>query len=46
MAGDKITVTVVTVADTPDEALEFNYIVVGKKTLGIIKGIKFERETK
>ena len=46
VAGDKITVTVVTVADTPDEVLEFTYNVVGKKTLGLIKGIKFERETK
>lgn len=45
-AGEKITITVVTVADTPDEVIEFTYNVVGKKTLGIIKGIKFERETR
>ena len=45
-AGEKITITVIPVADTPDEVIEFTYKAVSKKTLGVIKSIKIERETK
>lgn len=41
--GEKITITVIPVADTPDETIDFKYEVNGKKTLGVIKGIKIER---
>jgi len=43
-AGEKITITVIPVADTPDETIQFTYEVVGTKTLWVINGIEFERK--
>lgn len=45
-AGEKITIEVITVSDTPDEKITFNYEVVSKKTFGVIKGVEIERITK
>lgn len=42
-AGEKITITVTPVVDTPDEVITFKYDVNSKKTLGILKGIEIER---
>lgn len=42
-AGEVVTITVLPVSDAADHALEFQYEVVETKTLGIIKGIAFER---
>ena len=50
-SDDKISISIITVANTkndtiPDiieEKIEFEYNVIEKKTLGIIKGIEFER---
>ena len=44
-AGEIITITIIPVADAPDYAIEFVYKVLEKKTMGIIKGITFERIT-
>lgn len=42
-SGEAITITIVPVADAPDHVIEFQYKVVEKKTLGVIKGIEIER---
>lgn len=44
--GEKITISVIPVADTPEETIDFKYEVIEKKTLGVIKGIEIERVTK
>lgn len=44
-AGETITITIVPVSDAPDYVIEFQYKVVEKKTLGIIKGVEIERIT-
>ena len=44
-AGETITITIVPVSDAPDYVIEFQYKVVEKKTLGVIKGIEIERIT-
>ena len=44
--GEKITISVIPIADTPEETIDFEYEVVEKKTLGVIKGIEIERVTK
>lgn len=44
-AGETITITIVPVSDAPDYEIEFQYKVVEKKTLGVIKGIEIERIT-
>ena len=43
---DKITISVFAIEESSDEKIEFKYEVVEKKTLGLIKGIKFKRITK
>ena len=45
-AGEKITISVIPIADTPEDTINFKYEVVEKKTLGVIKGIEIERVTK
>ena len=45
-AGETITITVIPVSDAPDYALEFQFEVTEKTTLGFIKGIDIERITK
>lgn len=44
-AGETITITIVPVSDAPDYVIEFQYKVVEKKTLGVIKGLEIERIT-
>lgn len=44
--GETITITVVPVADTPNETIEFNYKVVAKKTFIVFNGVEFERIVK
>ena len=44
-AGEIVTITVIPVADAPDYTIEFVYKVLETKTMGIIKGITFERIT-
>ena len=41
--GDKITITVTPVAESPEKTINFNYYVVGKKVL-MINTIEFERQ--
>lgn len=41
--GEEISVNVITVIDKPDEFLSFNYRIVEKTSLGIIKSNSFER---
>lgn len=43
VVGEMITITVIPVSDAPDYAIEFQYRVTEKKTLGVIKGIEIER---
>ena len=43
-AGESITITVIPVADTPEETIQFSFDVVGTKTLWVINGIEFERK--
>jgi len=43
--GEKITISVIPVADTPEETIDFKYE-VKKKILGVIKGIEIERVIK
>ena len=45
-AGEKITISVISVADAPEETIDFKYEVIEKKTLGVLKGIEIERVTK
>ena len=42
--GDKITIKVDSVADTPDGNITLNYEVKSSKKFGIFDGIKFERQ--
>lgn len=44
--GEKIIISVIPVADTPEETIDFKYEVISKKTLGVFKGIEIERVTK
>lgn len=42
--GDKITIKVDPVADTPDGNITLNYKVKSSKKFGVFDGIKFERQ--
>lgn len=42
-AGEKITISIIPVADTPEETIDFKYEVSGKKILGIFKGTEIVR---
>ncbi len=44
--GELVTITVIPVAETPDESVAFMYNVVGTKIALVFNGIKFERITK
>ncbi len=45
-AGEKISISVIPIADTPEETIDFKYEVIEKKILGVFKGIEIERVTK
>lgn len=44
-ADESITITVIPISYSPDCTIEFNYLIVAKKTLGIFSGVEFERVT-